>query len=108
MSRFCRVLGLTICVFLTIINPIYKGNDVQRAKPMAALSEPGRVQARCAGGLAALQRASGDESDGSPALWVIRGRVYPFGRVNRSGTANQRLFVPGRQAFSFTQKTGIT
>ena len=37
------------------------------------------------------------------------GGVCPFGRrINRSGTANQRLFVPGRQAFSFTQKTGIT
>ena len=30
------------------------------------------------------------------------------GALARSGTANQRLFVPGRQAFSFTQKTGIT
>ena len=53
--------GLTIPAFLTIINPICKDDDVQRAEANHAESEPGRVQARCAGGSAALQRVPGEE-----------------------------------------------
>ena len=70
--------GLTIPFFLTIINSICKDDDVQRAELIGARSEPGRVQARCAGGSAALQGVPGEESGAPPALWALRGCVCPL------------------------------
>ena len=37
-----------------------------------------------------------------------RARLPVWARVNRSGTANQRLFVPGRQAFSIYPKKRVS